>query len=143
MLTRARFAIALLLSLSVAACGGESLKRALDGPACEIGSLMVETRLFFGLGRKDAPPVSEAEWQDFLDKEVTPRFEEGLTVLDADGQYLGMDGTLIQEESRVLILIYNGNEARSRDIEAIRDAYKARFDQESVLRIDQPICADF
>jgi hypothetical protein len=37
----------------------------------------VDTRLYFGLGPADAPDkgVNEAAWREFLDKEVTPRFQ--------------------------------------------------------------------
>lgn len=44
----------------------------------------VDTRLYFGLGPADAADkgTSEAAWRDFLDKEVTPRFPSGLSVID-------------------------------------------------------------
>lgn len=51
--------------------------------------------------------------------------------------------SLPKEDSRVLILLYEGGAASSRDIDAIRDAYTTLFDQESVLRVDQEICAAF
>jgi hypothetical protein len=49
----------------------------------------VDTHLYFGLGPIDAPDkgVSEAAWRAFLDKEVTPRFPSGLSVLDVYGQW--------------------------------------------------------
>ena len=40
--------------------------------------------------------VSEAEFQKFLDREITPRFPDGLTVYEADGQFLDSTGTLIR-----------------------------------------------
>jgi hypothetical protein len=135
--------ITLLFALTMAACGGESQKGSPGEEACAVGSRLTETRLFFGFGRKNAPPVSPEEWQDFLDKEVTPRFKEGLTVIDADGQYLGMAGDLTKEDSRILILLHDGSEASSKAIDAIRDTYNTRFDQEAVLRIDQEVCAAF
>jgi len=53
----------------------------------------VDTRLYFGLGPFDEPGkgmgVSEAEWRLFLDREVTPRFSSGLSVLDVYGQWQG------------------------------------------------------
>src|SRR5579872_2119619 len=49
----------------------------------------VDTKLYFGLGLIDRPEqgVSEADWRGFLDREVTPRFPNGLSVLDVYGQW--------------------------------------------------------
>lgn len=41
------------------------------------------------------------------------------------------------------MLLHDGSQAVSDGIEAIREEYKARFNQESVLRIDEPVCIDF
>src|SRR5690349_4600747 len=51
----------------------------------------METRLYFGLGPADHPEegVSESDWRAFLDHEVTPRFPNGLSVLDVYGQWQG------------------------------------------------------
>ncbi|PCO16625.1 hypothetical protein CQA18_26060, partial [Enterobacter hormaechei] len=38
---------------------------------------------------KRARRISAAEWQTFVDSQVTPRFKDGLTVFDAKGQWLG------------------------------------------------------
>ncbi|HET6782494.1 MAG TPA: DUF3574 domain-containing protein, partial [Pseudoxanthomonas sp.] len=53
----------------------------------------VRSELYFGVGEESGPadrpqaePISEAQWRAFLDKEVTPRFPDGLTVFDAYGQ---------------------------------------------------------
>ncbi len=112
---------------------------------CAVGApiVRVRTELFFGLDRFEDPPVTEAEWQEFVDTEVTPRFEEGLTVLSSYGQYLTESGELITEDSKILILLHDGSPAASADIEAIRQAYLARFDQESVLRVDADACVGF
>src|SRR4029079_15092373 len=76
---------------------------------------LVRTELFFGLGRKGAPDVSEQEWRDFVDHEITPRFPNGLTLLDAHGQWRGEDGNVVREPSRVLILLHPpGEDAESK-----------------------------
>ncbi len=51
----------------------------------------VDTRLYFGLGPADHPDqgISEARWREFLDREVTPRFPDGLSVADVYGQWQG------------------------------------------------------
>src|SRR5271168_17538 len=55
----------------------------------------VDTKLYFGLGLADNPNqgVSEARWREFLDREVTPRFPNGLSVLDVYGQWQGKTQT--------------------------------------------------
>lgn len=126
---------------AVAGCGDD--EETSDTIACSVGSPMVQTYLFFGRDRKDAAPVSDQEWQDFIDTVVTPLFKDGLTALDADGQYLSMSGELIKEDSSILILLHDGGAASSGDIEKIRESYRVQFDQESVLRVDEPICVSF
>jgi len=98
----------------------------------------VRTELYFGLSRKGGSDVTEAEFQRFIDEIVTPRFPNGLTVLDARGQWREDDNTITKERSKVLILIYRRSERRSANmkIEAIRTEYKKRFSQQSVLRSD-------
>ncbi|MGQ7745341.1 DUF3574 domain-containing protein [Pectobacterium brasiliense] len=109
--------------------------------ACQIGDKQVQTTLYFGLNRPAGPAISDAEWKAFLDGDVTPRFKEGLTVFDAKGQWLGNDGVVARENSKALMLIHGAD--KERDIEALRTIYKSRFVQESVMRIDAPVCVAF
>jgi hypothetical protein len=46
---------------------------------------MAGLELLFGVSRKGAP-VSDEEWQSFVDQEVTPAFPDGLTILEGYGQ---------------------------------------------------------
>ncbi|WP_437969991.1 DUF3574 domain-containing protein [Sorangium sp. So ce260] len=136
----------LAVLLAIAGCGTAAAD---DGapPApemtCDSGEPMIRTELFFGLDRFDEPPVTQEEWQEFVDTAVTPRFRDGLTQFDVDGQYLATTDELIREDSRLIMLLHDGSQAVSDSIEAIREEYKARFNQESVLRIDEPVCIDF
>ena len=47
----------------------------------------IRTELFFGADKPDGTEVSEEDFQDFLDKKVTPLFPDGLTVLSGKGQF--------------------------------------------------------
>jgi hypothetical protein len=68
-------------------------------------------------GGKD---ITAQEWQQFVDRDVTPRFRDGLTVFDARGQWLGNDGSVAREQSKALMLIH-GKDAQSEEgIEALR-----------------------
>jgi len=97
---------------------------------------MARTELLFGAGH-----VSPTQWKDFLAREVTPRFPYGLTVLDGYGQWKAPDGHIAKEKSHVL-LIWHGFDQGSK-IDAIRDAYKQRFHQQSVMRVDGTDCVSF
>ncbi len=104
---------------------------------------MARLELLFGTARRNGPPVSDEEWTAFVDKEITPRFPDGLTILQGAGQWRGGDGSLKHERTHVLIVSYTPAPSRDGDIEAIRTAYKARFDQESVMRADSRSCVSF
>ncbi|WP_257388893.1 DUF3574 domain-containing protein [Tahibacter caeni] len=132
------FALAICLLLPLGAC------RSLPPAACARGdSAVIEDRLFFGLSRPDGTTIAEAQWQAFLRDEVTPRFPQGLTVVDASGQWRNADGSLSREASRVLTLAHADDAANEAAVVAIVQAYKRAFDQEAVLRLKQAACASF
>ncbi len=93
------------------------------------------TRLYFGT---DSPqgPVADRDFEAFLDTCVTVRFPAGLTRFRADGQWTGADGKLVKEKSWVVEIIRAGSAVDSAKIEAIVAAYKFRFEQEAVLRVE-------
>jgi len=85
----------------------------------------------------------EPEFQNFIDTEVTPRFPDGLTVLSGIGQFRDSAGTIIQEGSKLLILLYPFNKKSNLAVEEIRTEYKEDFQQQSVLRVDEQSCVSF
>lgn len=56
------------------------------------GQEMLKTELFFGRGIPGGGLVSETEWQAFLEKEVTPRFPDGLSAFEVQGQWRDVQG---------------------------------------------------
>jgi hypothetical protein len=99
----------------------------------------IRSELFFGTARPDGV-VTEAEFRAFIDAEVTKRFPDGLTVLKGDGQFRLSDDVIVKEESFVLILLYplDSRKKSSQKIEHIRQLYMEQFEQQSVLRVDDP-----
>ena len=99
----------------------------------------LRTELFFGTAKPDGV-VTDEEFFAFLDAVITPRFPDGLTLLKGDGQFRGEDGVIIKEDSFVLILLYPLEDFRvsTRRIDVIRERYKDKFQQQSVLRVDDP-----
>lgn len=121
--------LALALSL-LGACAGVSSKP------------WVRETLYFGLSRPGGT-VSEAQWQAFVDEEATPRFPDGLTHWKAEGQWRAKDGKVLREQSRILQILHpGGGEAEAR-VEALRAAYRMKFEQESVLRTTEELDAKF
>jgi len=101
-----------------------------------IGTIYQRTELYFGTGRVNLPPVTDAQFETFVDATITPAFPDGLTELTGDGQFLGDSGP-VQERSHEVILLYpTSDRTASNRIEKIRSDYKKQFEQESVLRDD-------
>jgi transposase len=122
------------LSLMTSACGGAD---------CELGMEKHRTELYMGLDRFEPhPDVTPGEFEDFVKATVSPLFPDGLTVLDAEGRYRAIDGSLVEESSKVIVLLHNGTSEESKKIETIREAYKAQFGQEAVMRLDSVSCMD-
>jgi hypothetical protein len=107
------------------------------------GEIFARTELLFGLSRSDGPDITEEEFQSFVDLQVTPRFPEGLTLLAGNGQFQDSTGNIVQEGSKLLILLYPFSKDRSALVDEVRAEYKTTFQQESVLRVDEHSCVSF
>jgi hypothetical protein len=106
----------------------------------------LETRLYFGLGPADAPTKgsTEAQWRDFLDHEVTPRFPSGLSVVDVYGQWQGQQqSTPSRIRTKMLIIDHPSTPEDSAKLEAIRTAWKQRTHEHSVLEVTEPADVSF
>ena len=79
---------------------------AADAPPCPPGTeAFAEYRLFFGRSHGAVEAVSEAAWRAFLADEVTSRFPDGLTVLDAAGQWREGSGAIARERTKLLLIL--------------------------------------
>jgi hypothetical protein len=114
------------------------------GLICPTGQERLRTaQLFFGRSIDGKPDVTDAQFRDFMDNELTPRFPDGLTVLDGGGQWRGDENRLIREAAKVVMIVLTDRPDTERRIDAARAAYKQRFAQESVLLVTQPACVSF
>lgn len=138
---------AVALGLALLAAGAVAAYRLTarePGAACRSGAApYARLELLFGLGKPGGGEVSEEEWRAFLEAEVTPRFPDGLTVLAAYGQWRDRSGEIAREPSRVLVIWHRRGADSETAIEAIRQAYKTQFGQESVMRVDGASCVSF
>ncbi len=122
---------ALFLALLPQVRADERVKR----PTAAV-EVWARTELYFGTNKPNGE-VTDSEFRNFVDLEVTKRFPDGLTLLSGYGQFRNSAGELIREKSNVLILFYppltNG---ANKKIQEIRELYKETYGQESVLRVD-------
>jgi hypothetical protein len=94
------------------------------------------TELYFG-------GIARASWDDFLATVVTPRFPDGLTWYDAHGQWQTRTGIVTKQDSRVLVLIHAATPEKDRLVEELREQFKTRYHELSVLRADAAVTASF
>ncbi|HEX6141879.1 MAG TPA: DUF3574 domain-containing protein [Geminicoccaceae bacterium] len=102
-----------------------------------------QVELYFGRGFGADAVVSEEAFERFLSKVVTPLFPAGLSVVDVAGQFRDREGRLIREPTKLLILLVPDAADVAPDVETIAKAYKERFDHQSVLHAEQPVCVAF
>jgi len=100
-------------------------------------------QLVFGRNDGGRLAVSDDDWRRFIDEVVTPRFPEGLSVLDVQGQWRAPDGALVREPSKIVYLLLDDGPDDPAKIAHIRDAYKQRFHQTSVLLVSQKACISY
>lgn len=112
---------------------------------CGVGRKpMALAELFFGRNIKGRLGVTEMQWTRFVAAELTPRFPSGLTVVDAKGQWRDPDRkVVVQEPSKVVTIVLPGDAEDDARLHEIIDAYKARFQQQSVGLVVRPVCAAF
>lgn len=106
----------------------------------------LRTELYFGLGPADDPAggASEQRWRAFLDREITPRFPDGLSVYDVYGQWRGRgDASIERLHSKEVMLLHADTPRHRADIDAIREAWKRVTGDQSVLRVSQPAEVSF
>ena len=100
--------------------------------------------LLFGRKIGDRLGVSEAQWARFVDREISPRFPDGLTVLDAQGEWRDTARKIIvHEPSKLLEIVLPGKPDDIDALNRIAQAYKSRFRQQSVGILVRAACVSF
>jgi hypothetical protein len=147
-LTAAALAAFLVIARVGTADGPAPVTAALQGDPARPASAQhwLRSELYFGVGPVDVQDggVSEMQWRAFLDREVTPRFQNGLTVLDAYGQWRGGGRQAPSRlRSKVLVIVHDDTPANRDAIDAIRLAWKAATHAQSVLVASEPVEVSF
>ena len=132
-----RAAAIILLALALTSSAGAQL---LD---CRGGQRPTEVaQLLFGRNIGNRIGVSESAWTRFLDREIVPRFPDGLTVFDATGRYR-VANRVAREPSKIVEIALPGTPEDIVRLNEIVEAYKSRFKQQSVGLIVRPACVSF
>ena len=71
---------------------------------------------------------------------MTRRFPEGLTVWGAEGQWQADVGRIDHEQSKVLLLVHPDTAAARQSVQAVIEAYRKTFEQQSVLWESARVC---
>jgi hypothetical protein len=100
--------------------------------------------LMFGRKIGDRIAVSDGDWGRFVDREITPRFPDGLTVFNAAGQWRDKSSNkIVREPSKIVQIVLPGDDGEFARLNEIAEAYKTRFKQQSVGVIVRPACVSF
>jgi hypothetical protein len=111
---------------------------------CAIGKPQQVAELMFGRKIGGRMAVSEAAWARFVDREITPRFPDGLSVIDARGQWRDKaHKTIVREPSKLVQIVLPGSAEDGRRLAEIAAAYKKKFHQQSIAVIVRPACVAF
>ncbi|WP_333877977.1 DUF3574 domain-containing protein [Methylobacter sp.] len=92
-------------------------------------------RFYFGMNKPAGGAVSDREFNQFLQQEISSRFPKGLTLFEAKGQWQGANGMIEQENSRVVEIVCDDKQENRDKVAAIAAKYKALFAQEAVMVI--------
>jgi hypothetical protein len=111
---------------------------------CRTGKPQQVAELMFGRKIGDRIAVTDAAWARFVDREITPRFPDGLSVIDARGQWRDTEkNRIVREPSKLVQIVLPGKAEDDQHLAEIAEAYKKKFQQQSVGIIVRAACVAF
>ena len=82
--------------------------------ACPAGQEELRTaQLFLGRGAPKSRSV-DRDIRRFVDEEISPRFPDGVTVMDGGGAWKGSENLLIREAAKVVLIVLPRSEGPER-----------------------------
>jgi len=148
------FGVFRLMAGSVVICGllivlmnggyGKTDALAVSAKASVEPTTWARTELYFGGGLRKERGDYETVWNDYLDNVVTPRFPEGLTLIEATGQWRVKEGKAPRRRSsKIIILIHEATPEKLRNLDEIRSIWKEKSGHISVLKVTVPVEVSF
>ena len=132
-----RLVEATVVAVSLGACAQAGAPAVCTAPL----KSALEIDLYFGRDKQGGGEVSEAEWASFLTDTVTPRFPDGLSVLNVEGQTREPSGRIVRERTKLMVVVVFDAPAHQGKVREIIEAYNSRFGQHGVFRSEHPVCA--
>lgn len=111
-----KFAIIMIALLWVGQCAAETA---------------LSVQLYFGMNLHNGFQVSNTQWREFVETEITPRFP-GFTIIDTMGYYKGN-----ADPTKVVVIAMP--ESQLKDARAIAARYAQLYQQESVMLATTPL----
>ena len=100
--------------------------------------------LIFGRRIGTRVAVTETQFVLFVGDEITTRFPDGLTVFNATGTWRDKTSNKIMHEpTKIVLIVLPGNADDLARLNKVAEAYKRRFQQQSVGMILRPACVSF
>ena len=113
-------------------CGTGPMPPACPPPAAAVATQWMKSEVYFGRDLPGGGQVSPAQWAEFLNKVVTPRFPKGLTIHDTYGQMQHADGRIERQSTWVVVILHPQDPAVTQSIQEVIDAYRKQFNKAQV-----------
>jgi hypothetical protein len=125
-----RAVLVLVLLLGLCACAGAPIAhRQSASPPCPTSDEHPTAELIFPRVASDrpGPGVSETDFTSFVNSEISPRFRDGVTVLDAQDLSPRPALGAVYGPAKVVVIILPRRADDPAQIDAVRAAYRRRF----------------
>ena len=137
-------AFAAVALLALAGCAEPALVASPESCLLPSQQRMLVAELFFGRAIRGRGALSDAEWAQFAAQVVTPNFPDGFTVTDGSGQWQNpATREITRQPTRIVLIAAKRTPDLAARLSAVIDAYKTRFNQQSVGIITRDSCAGF
>jgi hypothetical protein len=134
-------AVVLTACAPVPATGPDTM--ALDCPA-RFGPPLLIFQLYMGRSMPPFGEVTDADWDAFVDRVVTPALPNGFTTFDANGGWMSpASGKTIRERTKVLMTALPNAPDSIAKVKQIRNDYQVKFHQQVVGMTVSPACGSF
>jgi hypothetical protein len=104
---------------------------------------MIRTEICFGRAVASGGEVGDADWAEFVRREVAPRFPDGFTELDARTRRRTESGEVVAERSTIVVIIHEASPNARMHLYNIIGAYKRHFRQDAVFRVVDQVGVTF
>lgn len=107
-------------------------------------SPLISVTLYFGRAIAGRAPVTDAEWDRYVQSDLAPRFPDGFTVTDATGQWRNpATGLAEHEQTKVVQAVLKPDNSVAARVGMVSDAYRRLFHQDAVGVVTSNVCAAF